>query len=145
MLRYVYFFEGCTFLGLAILVGSRLGMPGIIATSIICTTAFSLSYGIWRSSRYFARGLSVVAGHWTAPGIKVAAAFGAIAAVMWNTSMWLPLVPRLVINAFTAAILGSFLFLRLGIPPEMHQELAARLPRGASRLLNYVVRGKPTV
>ena len=133
MLRYVYFFEGCTFLGLAILVGSRFGITGIIITSIVCTTAFSLSYGIWRSSRYFARGLSVVAINWTAPGLTVAATFGAIAAVAWNTTIWLPLTLRLVTNGSIAIILGGFLFLRLGIPTGMRQEFGTRAPR----LLKY--------
>ena len=139
MLRYVYFFEGCAFLGLAVLLGSRFGILGIIATSIVCTTAFSLSYGIWGSSHYFARPLSVVALNWTAPGIIVAAAFGTIAAVVWNVTVWLPLMPRLVTNALSAIIVGGFLFLRFGIPPEMRQELATRSPRGASELLKYFV------
>lgn len=140
-LRYIYFLEGCVFLVLAILVGARFGISGIIVTSIVCTTAFSLSYGIWRSSHYFARGLWVVAVNWPAPGITVAAAFGAIAAVVWNTTIWLPLTPRLVTNGLIAIILGGFLFLRLGIPAEMRQEFATRSPRPVSRLLKYFAQG----
>lgn len=138
MLRYVYFLEGCTFLAVTILVGSRFGMPGIIATSIFCTTAFSLSYGIWRSSHYFGRSWSTVAFNWTSPGITVAAAFGAIAAVVWNITNWLPPVPRLVINASIAIVGGGFLLLRVGVPREMRQELATRSPRAASQLLRYL-------
>lgn len=139
-LRYVFFLEGSIFLCLAVLVGSRAGMPGLILTSIVCTTVFSFSYGIWRSSRYFAQDFMVVAISWVSPSIKLALTFGTLSAIVWCITVWLPLVPRLIVNGLTAAVVGSFLFLRLGIPPEMRQELATRLPRSASRLLKYVVR-----
>jgi O-antigen/teichoic acid export membrane protein len=139
-LRYVFFLEGCTFLGLAILVGSRAGMPGLILTSILCTIAFSFSYGIWRSSRYFGCHMPVVAISWISPSIKVAITFGAISAIIWCATVWLPLIPRLIVNSFSAGVVGGLTFLRLGIPLEMRRELATRLPIGASRFLNYVVR-----
>lgn len=139
-LRYVFFFEGAIFLLFASLVGSRYGMPGIIATSIFCTLIFSFSYGIWRSSRYFARSVWEVAVRWSAPGFKLAAVFGAVSAIVWFGTRGLSSVPRLIAGGFTALILGGFLFVRLGIPRILQEEVLSRLPLGASRLLNFVVR-----
>ena len=66
-MRYVYFVEGVVFVFLSLLVAREGGLPAIIACSIVCSTAFSGAYGVWRISRYFGFSFGEVALGWLRP------------------------------------------------------------------------------
>ncbi|MGA9450473.1 MAG: oligosaccharide flippase family protein, partial [Verrucomicrobiia bacterium] len=70
-MRYVYFVEGVVFVSLSLLVAREGGLPAIIACSIVCSTAFSGAYGVWRISRYFGFSFGEVALGWLRPMARV--------------------------------------------------------------------------
>jgi len=135
MLRYVFFAEGCAFIGLAIVLARYAGITGVIAASILCTTMFSFSYGVWRNSRYFAEKPFTILFDWTKPGLKMALILGTIAIILWMVTAPLASFPRLAVHCFVTLMIGGFLFLRLGIPTETQRELVTRLPAWSSQLL----------
>jgi O-antigen/teichoic acid export membrane protein len=138
-MRYIFFGEGCCFVLLAMFVGSHWGLPGVIATSILCTTAFSYQYGLQRSRNYFHCGLAELAAGWVRPSLKFALVFSPVGLAVWFAASGLPPLLRLCINGFVAVAVGGILFLRLGCTSEMLQEAGARLPRPAARLLQLLV------
>ena len=135
--RYILFAEGITFVALAALVGSHWGLPGIIATSVVCTTVFSWQYSVRRSRNYFHCGWWEVATGWVRPCLKLALVYGGVAAMVWLATSGLPPLVRLCLHAFVAATIGGILFLRLGFPPEMIREIAGRLPQPVAKGLRF--------
>jgi O-antigen/teichoic acid export membrane protein len=145
MLRYVFFAEGCAFIGVAIVLARHYGIPGVITASILCSTLFSFSYGVWRNSRYFAEKPWDILFDWTKPGLKVALVFGTLAIVLWMATGSLTSFPRLVIHGFGTMVIGGLLFLRLGIPIETQRELIGRSPRWSSQFLARIFRNHSSV
>ena len=138
-MRYAQFLQGCTFILLAMFFGCRWGIPGMVVTSIVCTTAFTYQYSLRRSRDYFHCGLMELALGWVRPCLKFALTFGAIAAAVWFADAGLSAWWRLCIHGVLAVTVGGILFLRLGFPPEMIREAAERLPAPAARLLLSLV------
>src|ERR1051326_6147537 len=110
-------------IGLAIVLAHYAGITGVIAASILCTTMFSFSYGVWRNSRYFAEKPFTILFDWTKPGLKMALILGTIAIILWMVTAPLASFPRLAVHCFVTLMIGGFLFLRLGIPTETQREL----------------------
>lgn len=138
-MRYIMFFQGCSFFLLAMFLGCRWGIPGMIVTSIVCTTIFSYQYSLRRSARHFQCGFMELAVGWTRPCWKLALVFGTFAAVVWLATAGLPVLWRLCIHGALALCVGGILFLRLGFPPEMIREAGTRLPRPAAKVLQLLV------
>jgi O-antigen/teichoic acid export membrane protein len=137
-MRYVLFLEGCSFIGLALLLGCRWGITGMIVTSIVCTLAFSYQYSLRRSQRFFHCSLKEISVEWFIPSLKLAFVFAAIATAVSFLDTGLPALWRLAIHVLVALAVGGILFLRLGFPVEMIREAALQLPRPAAKLLQFV-------
>jgi len=137
-MSYVLFMEGCAFVVLTLLIGSRWGVVGMIATSILCTLAFSYQYSLRRSREFFQCGIREVACHWVAPSLKLAAVYGLLAVVVSLLDLGLPAFWRLVIHAAAAGLVGGVLFIRLGFPAEMVREASTHLPRQAAWVLQRI-------
>jgi O-antigen/teichoic acid export membrane protein len=134
-MRYVFFVEGVFFASLSFLVARWGGLAAIIGCSILCSTAFSGAYGIWRIGHFFEISYVEVAFGWLRPMLKVLMFYLPAAGLTW----WL-LAPasgltRLGINVLLAASLGAYLFLRFGIPIAFQSELLRRVPVRAVPLL----------
>lgn len=138
-MRYVLFMEGCGFILLAMFFGCRWGIPGMVATSIVCTLAFCYQYSLRRSREVFHCSFAELAFEWVGPSLKLAGVFAAVAVVVSLLDIGLPTLWRLVIHAAVAGLVGGILFLRLGFPEEMIREAGARLPRPAARILEAIV------
>jgi O-antigen/teichoic acid export membrane protein len=138
-MRYLYFVEGCCFVTLSLLVGYHWGLPGIIACSLLCLVFFSYQFGLRRSERYFRIRFSELAVDWVRPSLKLAVVLIPVALITWFATLGLPVIWRLVLHGVVAGLIGGFLFLRIGVPPEMVRETKARLPRPAARLLGMLV------
>ena len=136
--RFIYLLEGGCFVVIALLLGGRGGILGILVTSNICQLLFSCQYGIRLSSRYFKCHWTEVAFGWVLPCLKFAVAFAPLAAVTWLITAHLPIVWRLVFHAAAVACLGGFIFLKLGFPRQMLFEIETRLPRPAARILQLL-------
>ena len=138
-MRYMYFLEGCCFIGLAMFVGFRWNLPGIITCSILCTTLFSWQYGLRLSRKFFHCQFKELAFEWIRPSLKLAIILVPIAILAWIITAALPSLWRLASNAFVAGIVGGILFLRVGLPPGMIKEAGLRLPHPANKLWQLVV------
>ena len=66
-MRYVYLLEGLVFVVAAVLTVRLGGLPAVIGCSVVCSTLFTYSYGVWRVTRYFQIPVSEVSFHWLAP------------------------------------------------------------------------------
>jgi O-antigen/teichoic acid export membrane protein len=138
-MRYLYFVEGCCFVTLSLLVGYRWGLSGIITCSLLCIVIFSCQFGLRRSERYFRIRFSELAVEWVRPALKLAIVLAPLAFLLWFATSGLPVLWRLVSHGIAAGLGGGFLFLRIGVSPEMIREAGARLPRPAARLLGMLV------
>jgi len=158
-MRYVYFVEGIVFVSAALLVARRGGLPAVILCSVVTSTCFSGAYGIWRMSRYFGFPLREIGIRWQAPMMRVLAAFVPAAVVWWwgserlmpglmdavsglevsgDNPRFVAQVVRLAASALFAGAWGSYLFLRLGLPPSMQRELLHRAPKRVNPFLRRV-------
>jgi O-antigen/teichoic acid export membrane protein len=135
VMSYLYFVEGCCFVALALLLGYRWGLPGIIGCSLVCTLLFSCQFGLWRSSQYFHLKFRNLAFEWVRPSWKFAAVLVPVALILWIATTGMPSLWRLAIHGVAMGLVGGILFLRLGLPPEVVRETGARLPPLAARLL----------
>lgn len=163
-MRYVYFVEGIVFAAAAYFTAPRAGLPGVIACSVACSTLFSGAYGVWRVSRYFNCPVYQVGLSWLAPMGRVLVLFVPVAVAGWWLSGRLagslgrlaligpftavdPALAantvRLALNALLAGTVGSYLFLRYGLPPGIQQELLRRAPKQVTPVLRQVFKATP--
>jgi O-antigen/teichoic acid export membrane protein len=138
-MRYIYFFEGCRFLALALLAGYRWSLSGIIGCSLLCLVFFSYQFGLRRSRWYFQVHFGELAVEWVRPSLKLAVVLVPMALVIWFATAGLPVIWRLVIHCLAMGFIGGILFLRIGVPSEMIREAGARLPGRMARLLQMLV------
>ena len=139
-MRYVFFVEGCCFVLLAMLVGARWKLPGMIGSSLVCTALFSYQYSLYRSRQYFHCGLQDLAFGWVLPSWKLALVFAPLAAIVWFATKGLCPLWRLEIHGFVAVVAGGALLLRFGLPPPIIQDIKTRWPRSTSLWLGFLVR-----
>ncbi len=137
-MRYVYFLEGVVFVSLSILVARLGGMAAIIGCSILCATAFSGAYGIWRISRFFDIPFGEVAWGWLRPMCRVLLFYLPVAGLTWWLLTPFSDLTRLGASALLAGSIGFYLFLRLGIPNSFQDELLRRVPSRVVPVLRRV-------
>jgi len=142
-MRYVLFLEGFTFLIVGMFAGSRWGVPGMVFTSIFCTLAYTYQYGIRRTCRYFHLPVKEVAFEWVRPSLKLALSLAILATVVYVSTSSLPVIWRFAIHALLMVTVGGWLFLRIGLPPDLIAEASRRLPSRAARILNGLVPARP--
>lgn len=143
-MRYVYFLEGLVFVAMALIVAKHGGLLAVVLSSILCSCLFSGAYGIWRIHHYFQVPLREVGIGWLAPMGRFLAAFCPVALATWYLSLWIELpVLRLASRVLVFATIGTFLLLRLGLPPSFQAELLARAPRIMSPLLGRIFPTQP--
>ncbi|HWY30622.1 MAG TPA: MATE family efflux transporter, partial [Candidatus Acidoferrum sp.] len=82
-MRYIYFLEGSIFVLCSFLIIRWVGMLGLIICSIVCTSALSFTYGIFRISRYFNTPVLEVAFGWLRPMLKVILFYLPAACLCW--------------------------------------------------------------
>ncbi|HVM62076.1 MAG TPA: lipopolysaccharide biosynthesis protein [Verrucomicrobiae bacterium] len=129
-MRFIFLVEGLVFVVLGSLAERWAGLAGLIGTSVACTIGISGLYGVRRSSGYFGVPLSVVAWDWLKPVRRALLALAPLtAAVCWLSE---PLTDwaRVLVRGILLGGVGACVLLRYGLPPELKQELARRLPRG---------------
>jgi O-antigen/teichoic acid export membrane protein len=132
LMRYLYFVEGSVFVTLSFLVARWGGLPAIIGCSIVCSTLFSGAYGIWRISRFFEISFREVAFDWLRPMGKVLLFYLPIAALTWWLLASASELTQLASHTLLAGSLGTYFFLRFGVPPAFQIELLRRVPSWAA-------------
>ncbi len=141
-MRYVYFVEGTVFVAGALGASKWAGMPAVILWSVLCSTAFSGAYGVWRISQYFNLSILEVGGRWLVPMGKVIIFFAPLALVVWLLSkpvndFWV----RLGVHAAFCGLFGTYFFLRYGLSNTFQLELIQRAPKGINPILRRVFAG----
>jgi O-antigen/teichoic acid export membrane protein len=137
-MRYIYFVEGVVFVVSALLVAPHGGLPAIIGCSVICSAAFSGTYGVRRISKYFNLPCRDIAVAWMVPMLKVLGLLLPVAgATGWLVRAADPKL-QLVVSAALCLPAGLYFFLRFGIPYNFQQELLARAPLQLKAMLRHV-------
>ena len=134
-MRYIYLFEGLLFFVLALAVAPRLGMAGILGTSIVCSFSLSGVYGVLRMARYFGFTRHEVAWIWQEPMLKVLAILIPVALAIAWLGRHLPPLPSLLFMGLSTAAFGGLLLLRLGLSRDLKLEILGRAPQGLNPAL----------
>jgi O-antigen/teichoic acid export membrane protein len=129
-LRFVYFFEGLTFIGLTILLHRFGGITIMLVISILCSLCFSFSYGLRRTCQYFGLTWRELAG-WHVSTARLAASVTPVAVVVWILAASLPPVPRLAVEVVVMGLWTSLMFLRYGIGTALRADLSRFAPAWA--------------
>ena len=117
-MRYLYFVEGCTFVVSSLVLGYHWGVVGILLCSLACLVFFSYQFGLRLSARYFKVPFRELAVDWVRSSLNLALILALGASIVWFATLPLPAFWRLVIHSLFAGLVGGFLFLRIGLPPE---------------------------
>jgi hypothetical protein len=138
-MRYIYFLEGVVFVCAALLTAKQGGLAAIIISSLICSTCFTAAYGVWRVSRYFGLALEEVAVRWLLPTARILFLYAPVALGVWflSKSLQSPVL-RLAVHTAISISAGGYIFLRLGLPRGLQDELLRRVPVRLSSLLRWV-------
>jgi O-antigen/teichoic acid export membrane protein len=138
VMRYVFFMEGVVFVGGSFLVARWGGLAAIITCSILCSTAFSGAYGIWRVGRFFEISYGEVAIGWMRPMGTALLLYLPVAGLTWWLMGSASTVIQFAGHAVLAGSLGVYLFLRFGIPGSFQNELLGRIPAKAAPFFKRV-------
>lgn len=127
-LRWVYFFEGVLFVGLA---GATLRVGGLtvmLVCSLVANGTCSLPYGLWRTRRYFGLGWREILWDWSRPAFLLALWLIPLAGLLgWLSAPW-PAGWRFGFCAAVLSVAGGILLCRVGIEPRMQEEVRRRVP-----------------
>ncbi|MBM3859934.1 MAG: hypothetical protein FJ395_09825 [Verrucomicrobia bacterium] len=127
-LRYVYFIEGLAFVVIGSLGVKFIGIPALIASSIVCTMGFSGLYGFWHTAHYGKFSFRDILVHWQLPTVKVILVLAPITLMLWWLCRLLSPVPRLLVGGFSGLIVGCYVLVRFGMPRSLQEEFVNRLP-----------------
>jgi O-antigen/teichoic acid export membrane protein len=138
-MRYIYFIEGLVYVVTASFLAQIGGFAAVISASILCTSLFSLPYGIWRTSDYFGIPSREVIMGWLKPSIWLLLFLIPIGAVVLVLFLHLNAAARLLLQTSTIACLGMLLFLHVGVHQELRREISSRAPPSLRRLLGITL------
>jgi O-antigen/teichoic acid export membrane protein len=133
-LRFIFLVEGTAFVSLNLLAHHASSMTLMLAFSLICTLAFSLPYGLWRTQRYFHFNWRELAG-WFRPTWQMAWRFVPLAAIIWWLSRNLPPRWQFVSNVTLSGFCGLVLLLRYGLGETLKREFIHRAPARLQKFL----------
>jgi O-antigen/teichoic acid export membrane protein len=126
-LRFIFLVEGLAFVGLNLLAHQMAGMTTMLVLSILCTLAFTLPYGLWRTRHYFNLGGRELAG-WFRPTGQLALRLVPVALATWWLARGLPTPWQLGVNLLVSGLWGGVMFVRHGLGEPLQAEIFARSP-----------------
>jgi hypothetical protein len=126
-LRYLYFFEGLVFVGLAILLHRFGGVTMMLLISVVCSLSFSFPYGLRRTREYFKLTWSELAGWHRAP-LALALWLVPVAVVPWWLTRALPPVLKLVLCGAVVGLWAGWVLLRHGLDAPLQAQVLQRAP-----------------
>jgi O-antigen/teichoic acid export membrane protein len=137
-MRYIYFLEGAAFIVSAWITARWGGFSAIVASSIVCTSVFSFSYGIRRSSQYFAIPIREILIQWLTPMYRVMCLFGPIAVLLCLLTQSLSDPVRLCILFCVSGTAGVAILFSQGLPGALKGELLSRVPKPVGGIIKRV-------
>jgi O-antigen/teichoic acid export membrane protein len=134
-MRYIYFLEGTTFIGLTILLNRFGGITIMLIISILCSLSFTLPYGVWRTCKYFRISWRDLAG-WHRSTLALAGAVTPAAVLVWWFGRNLPVIHRLALESVLGFWTAS-MFLRYGLDASLRAEANRRAPAWVRPILAW--------
>jgi O-antigen/teichoic acid export membrane protein len=127
-LRYLTFIEGVVFIGLNAVLQRFGGMTMMLVLSIVVNLTMELPYGWHRTREYFSISRGEVAGwHRSILGLLVWLVPAAVA-TWWFTRGQVDFTRLWVVGA-VMGVWTTFILLRFGLSPAVHNEILKRAPR----------------
>jgi len=133
-LRYLVFIEAAAFVGLTILLHRWGGITIMVVMSILCSFAFTVPYGLWRTCQYFELSWLDLA-RWHRGTLTLVLWLVPVGGLLWWGTRELPSFPRLVVEAVMFGAWSALIFLRYGLGASLYTEACARLPGWARPML----------
>ncbi|MEI8342017.1 MAG: hypothetical protein WCH43_10855, partial [Verrucomicrobiota bacterium] len=128
LMKYVYFLEGIAFVGVAILMVSRFGFPGLFISAIGCDILFSGIYGTLRTARFAGINAWEVV-KWLSSPFRFLVCFAILAWPVWLlTGRYSPPV-RFALNAGMVVSCGGVLFWFVGLSHKLQIEVRSILKK----------------
>ena len=140
-MRYIFFIEGLAFVGLTLAIYQHGGITAMLAASLLCTSLFSLPYGLYRTRKYFGLSWRELAG-WHRPALVLALWLVPVGVLAWWFTRDLTAILRLTLGGGVFGLWTVWAFLRHGLNPVLQRELAGRLPAWAQAILPRSVLNK---
>ena len=126
-LRFIYLVEGLAFVGLNLLAHRLAGMTTMLVFSIVCTLAFTLPYGLYRTRLYF--GLTRLdLARWFEPMLRLSAWVIPAGILTWWFTQNSTAILQLVLRGGILGIWTAWAFLRYGLPVSLRMEIHRRAP-----------------
>jgi hypothetical protein len=139
--RFIYFWEGVSFVTASFLVSRWGGLPAIICCSVVCSISFSGAYCTFRVKKFFDLTARELVFDWLRPAFQVVCIFAPIAFCAVFFGRFFPsAVVRLTVFLVVSALSGVILFFRLGIPKTFAGEILRRAPRMFIPALNRIMK-----
>ncbi|MDD5138891.1 MAG: oligosaccharide flippase family protein [Verrucomicrobiales bacterium] len=126
-LRFIFLVEGLAFVGLNLLAHRVAGMTTMLIFSIVCTLAFTLPYGLWRTCGYCGLGWRELAG-WYRPTWHLTLRLVPVALGIWWLARGLPAPWQLTVNVLLSGLWGGVMLLRHGLGEPLQAEIIGRAP-----------------
>lgn len=126
--RWVYPLEGLVYFSLGLMLTPHGGFGWLILLTIACMTAFTLNCGLRRTAKQYSLPLRAVVVEWLNPLGRLSLRLVPLALLTHLAQRGQSPLVQLVICAFVVLGPGMFAMLRYGLPRELQEELAARLP-----------------
>ncbi len=133
-MRYIYFFEGLSFVALALWATPFLGFTGLIASALAMNIVWSWIYAVRRTAEEFQCAPREVGFAWLAVPGGYAAMLIPLAVLCVGATGSLPHWVQLTVNAAFSGIVGGGLLWKFGITPGLRAEVAPAFTKLRARL-----------
>lgn len=122
-MRFIYFFEGVSFVTLAFLVAPRWGMSGILVVAIAMNLLWTGWYGMHRTAKELGVTFGEVAWRWLRPALVYMLLLMPAAVICHWLARPLPAAARLAVSVAGMGAAGGWLLWKFGLTPVLRDEL----------------------
>src|SRR5436190_10140382 len=128
-MRYIYFFEGISFVSAAVVLAHWWNFAGVVAAAIVMNILWSGIYGTRRTCETFSVSASEMIRDWLAPAARLALALAPLAILCWWLVRPLPSLARGLVSGVVVGTMGTFLLWTLGLTPALRDETGALIAK----------------
>lgn len=122
-LKFIYFLEGAAFIFLSWNVLHKFSFGGMLVSSIVCTTFFTLAYGTWRIGKISGLNWRTLLFGWQMRSTFFGGLLLVSALAINPLLLMISGFPGLVVASITMALLAAFLLWFVGLPRELVEEM----------------------
>lgn len=138
--KFVYFGEGIAFLVMGFLLARPFEFPAIIAASIICTMASSLSYGLHKTRRQFGLAWRDLFYGWLWPALRLLLVAAPLVVGLYFATELLGDVAKLGVRAVLVPLIAGAALWRWGVDSSLQREIVAKSPAVLRAALNMTLK-----